>query len=120
MFRTGEAWAGAGARLGLARQVGAHERVDAARERLLVISAGHPRRDIRELAEQAQVKLANLRNPSQRAVMDLLAHKNNPEGMTGALDVHGDAREALRSLIEATFTMKLGRVRITRAPTQSD
>lgn len=54
------------------------KRVDAACERLLVISAGHPRRVVRELARQAQRKLSNVRQASSWAVSDLLQNRDNP------------------------------------------
>ncbi len=92
------------------------QQVDAARERLLVVSAGHPRPDIRELAEQAAVKLADVRNASSWAVSDLLRNRDNAEWMDTARKTHAEARQALRNLIEATFTVKLARLRLTRVP----
>lgn len=77
---------------------------DTARERLLIIAAGHPRRDIRELATQAQVKLANVLQASGWAVGDLLQNRNNPDWMEHAQKTHEEAVETLQELIDATFT----------------
>jgi hypothetical protein len=80
------------------------QQVYAARERLLIIAAGHPRRDIRNLAEQAQVKLANVLQASGWAVSDLLRNRNNPEWIEHARNTHNEARDALQELIDTTFT----------------
>jgi hypothetical protein len=82
------------------------ERVDAARERLLIIAAGHPRPEIRELAAQAQVKLANVLHASGWAVRDLLQNRSNPEWMERAQKTHEEANQALQQLIDATFAQR--------------
>ncbi len=82
------------------------QQVDTARERLLIIAAGHPRRDIRELAAQAQVKLANVLQASGWAVSDLLQNRNNPEWMEHTQKTHEEAVEALQELIDATFIQR--------------
>jgi hypothetical protein len=84
------------------------EQVDAACERLLVISAGHPRRDVREQARQAQVRLANVRHASAWAVSDLLRNRDS-NWMDQARQEHEQARQALHELIEANFRRKVGR-----------
>jgi hypothetical protein len=80
------------------------QQVYAARERLLIIAAGHPRQDIRKLAEQAQVKLANVLQASGWAVSDLLRNRDNPEWMEHARKTHEEAKDALQELIDTTFT----------------
>jgi len=80
------------------------QQVYATRERLLIIAAGHPRRDIRNLAEQAQVKLANVLQASGWAVSDLLRNRNNPEWIEHARKTHEEAKNALQELVETTFT----------------
>jgi HNH endonuclease len=84
------------------------ERVDAARERLLIIGAGHPRPNIRELAAQAQVKLANVLHASGWAVHDLLQNRSNPEWMERAQKTHEEANQVLRQLVDATFAQRPG------------
>jgi hypothetical protein len=85
------------------------KRVDAACERLLVISAGHPRRVVRELARQAQRKLSNVRQASSWAVSDLLQNRDNPEWMGKARQDHEQARQALHELVEANFRRRVSR-----------
>jgi hypothetical protein len=93
-----------------------NQQVDAACERLLVVAAGHPRRRIRVLAEQAQVKLANVSQASRWAVRDLLQNKDNPEWMEHAQKTHQEATEALRELIGASFSRRPGRWRLPYGP----
>jgi hypothetical protein len=93
-----------------------NQHVDVVRERLLVMAAGHPRRDIRELAKQAQMKLANVRQASGFAVSDLLQNRANPEWVEHAQETHREATDALRELVDASFARRLGRWRLSREP----
>lgn len=87
----GEKWAG------LQRQL------DVARERLLVVSAGSPRRHVRELARLAEVGITNAHQASRWVVQDRLAKTDNPEGMARAVQVHAKAETAMEHLISANF-----------------
>jgi hypothetical protein len=71
-------------------------RLNSAREQLLVIAAGHPRRQVREGAERTQVALANAARSTTWVVRDITANPNNPDGMT-------QARAALSSVVAAHF-----------------
>jgi hypothetical protein len=55
-----------------------------ARERLLVVSAGNPRRHVRELARAAEVKVDNAFKASLWAVRDMQANRDNREWMDHA------------------------------------
>src|SRR6266576_6603307 len=55
------------------------QQTDRARERLLVVSAGHPHRDVRDLAKMAHVKLGNVHHLMGWQVMDMYRHRDNPE-----------------------------------------
>jgi hypothetical protein len=81
----------------LQRQVGE------ARERLLVVAAGNPRRRVRKLARIAEVKLANVFHGTSWAVRDLLANRSNLEWMDHARELHAEALAAMEDLIEANF-----------------
>lgn len=74
-----------------------------ARERLLVVSTGHPRRRIRELAREAQVKLANAYQASGWQASDVARHKNDPDWRARALKEHTEAVETMHKLIDANF-----------------
>jgi hypothetical protein len=74
-----------------------------ARERLLVVSAGHPRRRVRQLAQDAQIKVANAFSSSQWVVGDMLRNRDNTEWMDHARQTHADATTAMRRLIDANF-----------------
>ena len=78
--------------------------LDVARERLLVVSAGHPRLRLRKLAQGAQVKIANAFQASHWAVRDLQVNRDNPEWMDHARKTHAEAEAAMRNLIDANFS----------------
>jgi hypothetical protein len=78
--------------------------LDTARERLLVVSAGNPRRHVRELARAAEVKAGNaLKKASLWAVRDMQANRDNREWMDHARKPHAEAATAMRDLIDANF-----------------
>lgn len=77
--------------------------VDVARERLLIVGAGNPRRRVRVLARIAEVKLANLLQGSSWAVRDLQANRISPEWLDVARERHAEAVFAMDALIEANF-----------------
>jgi hypothetical protein len=90
-----------------------------ARERLLVVSAGHPRRHVRELALVTEVKVTSAFEASHWAVHDMQVKRDNHEWMDRARKVHADAGATLRQLIEANFAWSIfGRrsLRIRRGP----
>lgn len=78
-----------------------------ARERLLVVSAGHPRRHVRVLARSAEVKLTSAFEASNWAVRDLGAHVDNPEWLANAQQKHAEAEAAMRELIDANFGWRM-------------
>jgi hypothetical protein len=65
--------------------------VNLARERLLVVSAGNPRRQVRRLARIAEVKLASVFHGSSWAVSDLHASRANAGWMDHARKTHAEA-----------------------------
>jgi len=77
--------------------------LDTARERLLVVSAGNPRRHVRELARAAEVKVDNAFKASLWAVRDMQANRDNREWMDHARKTHAEAATAMRNLIDANF-----------------
>jgi precorrin-2 methylase len=77
--------------------------LDVARERLLVVSAGHPRRHVRKLAQAAEVAVANAFHASSWAVRDMQQNRDNPEWMDRARKTHVEAETAIRNLIDANF-----------------
>jgi hypothetical protein len=77
---------------------------DLARERLLVIAAGHPRKHVRDLAADAAVKVANAYTHSAWQAADMVRHRDNPEWMETAQQTHAGARQALQRLINADFS----------------
>jgi hypothetical protein len=77
--------------------------LDVARERLLVVSAGNPRRHVRELAQAAETKVTNAFKASGWAVRDLYANRDNREWMDHARQTHAEAEAAMRNLIDANF-----------------
>jgi hypothetical protein len=100
-----------------------HE-TDTARERLLVVSAGHPRRRIPDLADLAQVKLGNVDHAMGWRVGDMQMGKDNPEWVDHYREVYAEAETAMRDLIDTNFawadprpTAMLRRVRGWRART---
>jgi hypothetical protein len=74
-----------------------------ARERLLIVSTGHPRRRVRELARSADVKIANAYQASSWAVHDLAANRDNPEWVGHARKTHAEAMATMEDLIQANF-----------------
>jgi hypothetical protein len=95
--------------------------LDAARERLLIVSAGNPRRHIRELARDAEVKVTNAFQASSWAVHYLLANRDNPEWMDHARKTHAAADAAMRTLIDANFGWRMiRRLRARRLPLSPD
>jgi hypothetical protein len=81
--------------------------LDVARERLLVVSAGNPRRHVRELARAAEVKLATAFQRSSWAVRDLRTNTDNPEWVAEARRTHAAAVAAVEALIEANFGWRI-------------
>jgi len=81
--------------------------LDLARERLLIVSAGNPRRNVRELARTAEVKLTTAFEASGWAVHDLILNRDNPEWITRAQQSHSEAESAMRKLIAANFARGL-------------
>lgn len=79
------------------------KQLDAARERLLVVSAGNPRRDVRELARLAEVKVTSAYQASAWAVRDLQTNRDNHEWLDRARKAHDEAMTAMRDLIRANF-----------------
>jgi hypothetical protein len=79
------------------------KQLDTARERLLVVSAGNPRRYVREFAVSAEVRITSAYQASAWAVRDLQANRVNPEWMDYARKVHDRAMTAMRDLIRANF-----------------
>jgi hypothetical protein len=79
------------------------QQINVARERLLVVSAGSPRRQVRQLARIAEVQLANVFHGSSWAARDLQVNRNNPEWMDHARRAHAEAVDAMDALVAANF-----------------
>jgi hypothetical protein len=79
------------------------KQLDTARERLLVVSAGNPRRRVRELARSAEGKITSAYQASGWAVRDIQANRDNREWMDHARKVHAEAAAAMEDLISANF-----------------
>jgi hypothetical protein len=79
------------------------ELIGVAGERLLVVAAGNPRRRVRKLAREAEVKLGNVFHGTAWAVRDLLQNRDNPAWMDHARNTFTEADRALTELIEANF-----------------
>jgi len=77
--------------------------INLARERLLVVSAGNPRRQVRKLARVAEVRLASVFHGSSWAVRDLQANRASPGWIDHARKAHAEAVAAMDALIEANF-----------------
>ncbi|MER5642081.1 hypothetical protein ABT095_34730 [Kitasatospora sp. NPDC002227] len=75
-----------------------------ARERLLVVRAGHPRRRVRDKAGDAEVKLANAYISSRWQASDMAQHKGSLEYRETALGNHAEAVKAVTDLINANFS----------------
>jgi hypothetical protein len=74
-----------------------------ARERLLIVRAGHPRSRVRELADLAQVKLGNVHHALGWQVGDLLSNRDNPGWVGHYRETHAEAEATLCDLIDANF-----------------
>jgi hypothetical protein len=83
------------------------QRTDQARERLLVVSAGNPRRQVRELAQVAEAKPTAAIQASGWVVHDMQAKRDNPGWLDTARQTHADAEMALRELISANFSWRI-------------
>src|SRR5262249_53350906 len=79
----------------LARQV------DAARQGLLTVAAGHPRRGVRRGAEVVERKISAIQVAFGWQVSDMLRNHDNPEWLKHYREVYAEADKALRDLIEA-------------------
>ena len=79
------------------------QKVETARGRLLVVSAGNPRKRVRDLAFTAQRKLGELDNAAGFQVGDMLRNKDNPGWVEHFREVHGETETAVRELIDANF-----------------
>ena len=79
------------------------QKIEAARERLLVVSAGNPRHRVRELAFAAQVKLGNVHHAMGWQLSDMLTHKDNLEWVDIYRKAHAEAETTMRELIDANF-----------------
>jgi hypothetical protein len=88
--------------------------LDTARERLLVVSAGNPRRHVRVLAQVAEVKLTTAYNASGWALRDQHAKGGDPEWMKHAQETHAEAEAAMQDLISANFSWSVFRRPLTR------
>jgi hypothetical protein len=67
------------------------EQTQTARERLLIVRAGHPRRQVRELAEVAQVKLGNVHHALGWQVGEMLRNRDNPAWGDHYRETHAEA-----------------------------
>ena len=70
-----------------------------------------PRRHVRELAQDAEVKVTNAFQASSWAMHDLQANRDNPEWMDHARKTHAAADAAMRTLIDANFGWRVFRRR---------
>ncbi len=77
--------------------------LEVARERLLVVSAGNPRRHVRGLARGAEAKVTNAFQASGWVVGDMQANRDISKGMAHARKRHAEAEDAMRDLIDANF-----------------
>jgi hypothetical protein len=81
--------------------------LDTARERLLVVSAGNPRRRVRGLAQTAEVKLQAAFSTSMWEVQDRLRNRQTAEVLKAAQDAHAEATAVMQDLIAANFSWSL-------------
>ena len=79
------------------------EQADRARERLLVVSAGHSRKKVRDLAGAAEVRLFNTFANSGWQAADMTRGESDAEWMATARKTHAEADAALRALIDENF-----------------
>jgi hypothetical protein len=85
------------------------KQLDTASERLLIVSAGNPRRHVRRLARSAEVKLSTAYQRSFFAVRDELNNRDSPDWMKEAQRAHADAMAAMDELIDANFAWPVPR-----------
>jgi hypothetical protein len=81
--------------------------VETARGRLLVVSAGNPRKRVRDLAFTAQRKLGELDHAAGFLVHDMLRNNDNPGWVEHFREVHAETETAVRELIDANFAWGL-------------
>ena len=81
--------------------------VETARGRLLVVSAGNPRKRVRNLAFTAQRKLGELDSAAVFQVRDMLRNKDNPGWEDHFREVHAETENVVRELIDANFASGL-------------
>jgi hypothetical protein len=79
------------------------KQLDVARERLLVVSAGNPRRQVRALARAAEVKVDNAFKASSWVVRDMQENRDYREALDHAKKTHAEAETGMRNLIDANF-----------------
>jgi hypothetical protein len=79
------------------------EQLELARERLLVVGAGNPRRHVRELARLAEVKVDNAFHSSHWLVLDMQKNRDTHEPLKIAMKEHAEAMAAMEELIDANF-----------------
>jgi hypothetical protein len=79
------------------------DQTQTARERLLIVRAGHPRKHVRELADVAQISLRNVHAAMGHQVGDLLRNRDNPGWVAHYKQVHAAAEATMRDLIDANF-----------------
>jgi hypothetical protein len=79
------------------------EQLEVARERLLVVSAGNPRRRVRELARSAEVKVHNAYHASHWLVLDMQKNRDIRQPLKDAQKAHAQAMAAMEALIDANF-----------------
>jgi hypothetical protein len=79
------------------------EQADRARERLLVVAAGHPRKKVRDLAGVAEVELGNALAHSGWQAHDMARGQGDPDWRRTAKETHAQAEAALRALIDENF-----------------
>jgi hypothetical protein len=79
------------------------EQTDTARERLLIVRAGNPRRRVRDLADLAQTALGNVHHAMGWQVRSMLRHEDNPEWVDHYRETHAEAETTMRKLIDANF-----------------
>lgn len=95
--------------------------LEVARERLLIVSAGNPRRHVRELARGAEAKVTNAFQASGWVAGEMQASRDISTGMGHARTAHAEAEDAMRTLIDANFgwSQRRGRLRWPRHETAS-
>ena len=87
------------------------QQTNKARGRLLVVRAGHPRRQVRDLADIAQVKLGNAHYAMGWQVTDMHQNRDNPEWVDRYRETYTEAETAMRELIAANFAWRLPKLK---------